>query len=223
MNNKNTNPALRMFIGIITNEEIQLTYRLDTDLLDATKTKTIRNRREYKAAIAEIITEIHARTVAEEFDLTTLFSSTIDFPEDSSDNPTIIALAKYLRDGEEDEGGLHKALTPTEKDDATAAGTIAAIIDDKEQFQILRAGMRVRSYDFGLSRPTCFVEGVLMGITEEKIEGCRRYQITTTRRVFDGKDVEISQAEALVLPPVNGTQVAFGFGDEVITRGVIAI
>lgn len=67
-------------------------------------------------------------------------------------------------------------------------------------------GERVRSYDFADVR-TCYAEGVVEAITEP-MEGCRRYALRVSERVWEGESVPIE--DPFVYPPVNGTPATFG-------------
>ena len=82
----------------------------------------------------------------------------------------------------------------------------------------------VRSFDFS-SMPNgfdiegpdaCFIEGIVEGFTE--VEGCMRYDIKATRRVFNGVEKNIEEGQRFI-PPVNGTPTMLGR----ITNGVIKI
>jgi hypothetical protein len=73
----------------------------------------------------------------------------------------------------------------------------------------------VRSFDFssmpgGLDiegKDACFIEGIVEGFTE--VEGCMRYDIAATRRVFNGVEKDIEQ-DLRVYPPLNGTPTMMG-------------
>jgi hypothetical protein len=92
----------------------------------------------------------------------------------------------------------------------------------------------VRSYDFpefmpggkwydldmndrDRTREGCYVEGIVVDITSA-IEGCPRYRIRVTKRVFSNVE-EIVKPGAEVLPPVNGIPTTFGG----ITCGVVKV
>lgn len=84
----------------------------------------------------------------------------------------------------------------------------------------IKIGDTVRSYDFPFHNTdetgerACFVEGEVTGF--EKLEGCERYVIQATRRVFGGEE---GKPEAPTFyPPVNGTQSIFG-----VTNGVVKL
>ena len=73
--------------------------------------------------------------------------------------------------------------------------------------QPIEVGSAVKSYDFPdrLGDPdrdveACRVEGIVEGAAV--LDGCSRYKIRVTRRLFAGKEVE---AAAYVYPPLNGT------------------
>jgi hypothetical protein len=69
----------------------------------------------------------------------------------------------------------------------------------------IRAGERVRSYDFE-GRTDCYMEGVVMG--EKIVEGCRRYIIAADTRVWENGEAE--RLKEYVYPPVNGTPTTMG-------------
>ena len=70
----------------------------------------------------------------------------------------------------------------------------------------------VRSFDFssmpgGLDiegKDACFIEGIVEGFKE--VEGCMRFDIKPTRRVFNGVEKDIEEGQRF-FPPVNGTQL----------------
>ncbi len=75
----------------------------------------------------------------------------------------------------------------------------------------INVGDKVRSYDFPMHRDedgetACYIEGEVTGI--EWHEGCDRYVIKATRRVFAGK--EVAPESDWFYPPVNGTPCTFG-------------
>jgi len=76
----------------------------------------------------------------------------------------------------------------------------------------IKVGDTVRSHDFPFhgkdesGERACYVEGIVTGF--ERIEGCERYVIEATRRVFGGKEVEAE--EGPFYPPVNGTKSWLG-------------
>ena len=96
----------------------------------------------------------------------------------------------------------------------------AATNDNREQRIIeikrdVRVGDRVRSFDFAVTTEdgkrlgrdlegerACYVEGVVSSI--EEIQGCDRYVIEVSRRVFGG-EVRPPRENDRVIPPVNGT------------------
>jgi hypothetical protein len=83
----------------------------------------------------------------------------------------------------------------------------------------IKVGDKVRSFDFEGRRNltgerACYIEGVVMGFRE--IEGCQRYEIKLTRRVFGGEDGPFA---GTMYPPVNGTSTLFGD----TTDGVVKI
>ncbi len=71
---------------------------------------------------------------------------------------------------------------------------------------MIEVGNKVRSYDFPHDRE-CYVEGVVEALTEK--EGCERYMIRVTRKVWAGEEVE-DPYRGCVYPPVNGTPKLFG-------------
>lgn len=78
----------------------------------------------------------------------------------------------------------------------------------------IQIGDTVRSYDFEY-KDDCFVEGPVTKIFP--VEGCDRYNIETTRRVWGGIEYPLASSPPVFLPPVNGTRVA-GSGE--FTNGV---
>lgn len=59
----------------------------------------------------------------------------------------------------------------------------------------IKKGDEVRSFDFAESdRYDCYVEGVVEEITG-MIEGCARYKIKITKRVFNGVEQEVEPDE----------------------------
>jgi hypothetical protein len=96
---------------------------------------------------------------------------------------------------------------------------IAQIIPDTT----IQVGDKVKSYDFPdnlLYDPkraeSCFVEGTVMDF--EVHEGCLRYKILVTRRVFGGQEETLKDMERYTFPPVNGTPTYSG-----VTFGVSRI
>lgn len=71
---------------------------------------------------------------------------------------------------------------------------------------MIKVGNLVRSYDFPHDRK-CYVEGIVEALTEK--EGCERYMIRVTRKVWAGEEVADPIREH-VYPPVNGTPKLFG-------------
>ncbi len=88
----------------------------------------------------------------------------------------------------------------------------------------INIGDKVRSFDFSrmpngfdIEGPyACFIEGTVEGFT--KVEGCMRYDIKATRRVFNGVEKDIEEGQRFI-PPVNGTPTMLGR----ITDGVVKI
>lgn len=73
----------------------------------------------------------------------------------------------------------------------------------------IAVGDHVRSYDFEHD-DQCYVEGRVDKIVP--IEGCDRYHIDPTKRVFDGEEYDRETfPEAGYFPPVNGVRVAGTF------------
>jgi len=77
----------------------------------------------------------------------------------------------------------------------------------------IEIGDPVRSFDFesrDLTGPgACYEEGIVLGIVER--EGCDRYEINVTRRVWAGVDCgPVPEGGGLVYPPVNGTNKSVG-------------
>lgn len=76
----------------------------------------------------------------------------------------------------------------------------------------IKVGSVVRSLDFPdrdaerEAQSPCFVEGIVRGAV--RLEGCTRYRVEVTRRVFGGDEVEAEAGE--VFPPINGTLRLFG-------------
>lgn len=70
-------------------------------------------------------------------------------------------------------------------------------------------GDTVKSFDFE-GRDDCYIEGTIAGFTE--LEGCRRYVVKTTKRVFgdEVKELVEDHPEKTVYPPLNGTPSAMG-------------
>lgn len=86
----------------------------------------------------------------------------------------------------------------------------------------INVGDSVRSFDFDSHDLTgdraCYVEGVVEAIV--KMEGCDRYAIRMTRRVFAGVEQAAQwwprREDGMFYPPVNGTKKLFGG----VTNGV---
>jgi len=78
----------------------------------------------------------------------------------------------------------------------------------------IRVGDFVRSYDFE-GREDCYAEGTVEEVGVE-LEGCPRYKIRVTKRIFGGKPLPDEDWKSdgpngdFVYPPVNGTQSIFG-------------
>jgi hypothetical protein len=76
----------------------------------------------------------------------------------------------------------------------------------------IKIGDEVRSFDFedrSLDGPrACYVVGVVEDVVN--MEGCPRYQIRATRRVFGGNEQPIDSENEFVYPPVNGTPTSMG-------------
>ena len=79
---------------------------------------------------------------------------------------------------------------------------------------IIQIGDTVRSYDFPDSALECYIEGVIENI--EWHEGCERYKIRVTARIWEGKREGITADPMYVYPPVNGTPTLMGR----VTNGV---
>lgn len=90
--------------------------------------------------------------------------------------------------------------------------------------QELTVGSLVRSHDFSLpmregqgvagldieGERASYIEGTIEAIGE-MIEGCPRYKIRASKRIFGGKDLTIPKgAPAYSFPPVNGTRASLG-------------
>lgn len=79
----------------------------------------------------------------------------------------------------------------------------------------INIGDKVRSFDFSrmpngrdIEGPdACFIEGIVEGFT--KVEGCMRYDIKATRRVFNGVEKDIEEGQRFT-PPLNGTPTNMG-------------
>ena len=67
-------------------------------------------------------------------------------------------------------------------------------------------GDKVRSFDFD-GRFDCYADGTVVGYAIA--EGCHRYKIKPSERVFKGREVEL-QDDEYIYPPVNGLINAFG-------------
>jgi len=78
----------------------------------------------------------------------------------------------------------------------------------------ITVGTKVRSFDFDdhsiEGERACYVEGEVVGFAHK--EGCERYVIFVTKRVFGGKTKDIGRTppETHVYPPVNGIPKTFG-------------
>ena len=88
----------------------------------------------------------------------------------------------------------------------------------------IKPGDLVRSYDFpdhDELETTCFVEGVVESVTDF-IEGCKRYKIKVSRRVFSGVELDPTEwrDEAYITPPINGTP---RLGNGKVTNGVVKL
>jgi hypothetical protein len=77
---------------------------------------------------------------------------------------------------------------------------------DRKIKNLNMVGKKVRSYDFDHDRE-CYVEGVVVGF--EEVEGCTRYEIRVTRRIWGGEKVDRPNLHH-VYPPLNGTPKIFG-------------
>lgn len=75
---------------------------------------------------------------------------------------------------------------------------------------IIQVGDTVRSYDFPDNRALehCYIEGVIENV--EWHEGCERYKIRVTARIWEGKREGITADPMYVYPPVNGTPTLMG-------------
>lgn len=75
---------------------------------------------------------------------------------------------------------------------------------------IIQVGDAVRSYDFPDSdlMGECYIEGVIENI--EWHEGCERYKIRVTARIWEGMREGITADPMYVYPPVNGTPTLMG-------------
>lgn len=75
----------------------------------------------------------------------------------------------------------------------------------------IKIGDVVRSFDFNSrdlkGERACYVEGVVEGTTE--IEGCTRYKIRVTKRIWAGLKTPI-KGDGYCYPPLNGTPKLFG-------------
>ena len=73
----------------------------------------------------------------------------------------------------------------------------------------ITVGTKVRSFDFDgrdlEGERACYAEGKVVGF--EKLEGCERYVIEVTRRVFGGDE---DDRRGKIYPPVNGTPTWMG-------------
>ncbi|MBV2149914.1 hypothetical protein KRZ98_16845 [Sphingobium sp. AS12] len=80
-------------------------------------------------------------------------------------------------------------------------------VDDPAQAEVIAVGDFVRSYDFE-AHADCYVEGVVDEVGKI-VEGCPRYVIRGHRRIWSGRELTLP-AEAIFMPPVNGTRVLGG-------------
>lgn len=69
----------------------------------------------------------------------------------------------------------------------------------------INIGDKVISFDFE-GNEKCYAEGEVTGYAN--IEGCNRYQIKVSKRVWDEREVEIR--DSLIYPPINGTPSFLG-------------
>jgi hypothetical protein len=78
------------------------------------------------------------------------------------------------------------------------------------KIQTITEGQRVRSFDFDgrdlEGERACYVEGTVMGF--DNIQGCDRYVIKVSKRVFGGE--EVTPEDDTFIPPVNGTPTWMG-------------
>lgn len=84
----------------------------------------------------------------------------------------------------------------------------------------IKIGDKVRSFDFPdrfedcsqqpLTGPrACYVEGIVEGFGMR--DGCKRYMIKCTKRVFGGVELDpVEWEDTHFMPPVNGTPTLFG-------------
>ena len=84
----------------------------------------------------------------------------------------------------------------------------------------ITVGDRVRSFHFDGRDLTgdraCYVEGVVVGFTDERLHGCSRYVIEVDREIFGGEVV--TGGPEKVHPPVNGTPKLFGGVSDNVVR-----
>lgn len=78
----------------------------------------------------------------------------------------------------------------------------------------IQIGDTVRSYNFPDITLECYIEGMVENI--EWYEGCERYKIRVTARIWEGKRDGITADPMYVYPPVNGTPTLMGR----VTNGV---
>ncbi len=76
----------------------------------------------------------------------------------------------------------------------------------------IKIGDTVRSFDFDGrdldGERACYIEGEVIAIVFW--EGCDRYKIKVSDRIFRGVNVSIGEDYGEVLPPVNGTPTSLG-------------
>lgn len=79
-------------------------------------------------------------------------------------------------------------------------------------YEVFEVGDTVRSLDFPddpSKDDKCFTIGEITDIVT--IQGCPRYEITVSRRVFNGREMVIESEEPIkVYPPLNGTPKSLG-------------
>lgn len=90
--------------------------------------------------------------------------------------------------------------------------TVSTTLPNDEDMNI-GVGDKVRSYDFAEDREasgemSCYAEGVVEEI--RGMDGCRRYIIKVSKRVFGGRDRKVHELNDIVNPPVNGLKTKRG-------------
>ena len=72
----------------------------------------------------------------------------------------------------------------------------------------IQVGDKVYSFDFPDQRTECYIVGVVVAFVDW--QGCPRYKIHTERKFWAGEEVDVPEAQKIVLPPINGTPTTLG-------------